>query len=264
MFQPVIPSTGLVGWRFLQNTYDAQFSAFTQSSQLQRDTAYFREAVGEISTAEEFVADRRLMTVALGAFGLQDDINNRFFIQKILQEGTTNDDALANRFADTRYRDLSEAFGFGPQETLKVGQPGFAEDIIRRFEASSFEVAAGDQNPAVRIALYAERELPELAQSDTSVDTKWFTIMGDPPMRELFEKALNLPSSIGQIDIDQQLGVFKDRARALFGSDDPAQFADPVAQQDLITKFMVRDELSAFGQGLSGTSIALTLLQNGR
>ena len=40
--------------------------------------------------------------MALGAFGLQDDINNRYFIRKILEEGTTNEDALANRFSDTR------------------------------------------------------------------------------------------------------------------------------------------------------------------
>lgn len=261
MFQPVIPATGLVGWRFLQNTYDAQFDAFTKSSQLQRDTDYFREKIGSITNAEEFVADRRLMTVALGAFGLEEDINNRFFIQKVLQEGTTSDDALANRFADTRYREISEAFGFGPQEFLKVGEADFVEAVISRFEAASFEIAAGAQNGAIRIALYAQRELADLANDDMSIDSKWFTIMGDPPMRELFEKALNLPAAIGQIDIDQQLGIFKDRAKSVFGSDDPQQFGSAEAQQDLITKFLVRDELSSLGTGLSGGSIALTLLQ---
>ena len=84
-YQPVIPSAGLAGWNFLQRTYDAQFKAFNASAQLQRDTDYFREKVGEIQSAEDLVKDRRLLSVALGAFGLQDDIDNRYFIQKILQ-----------------------------------------------------------------------------------------------------------------------------------------------------------------------------------
>lgn len=263
MFQPVIPSAGLVGWRFLQKTYDAQFEAFTRSTALQRDTDYFRENIGKVTAAEELVSDRRLLTVTLGAFGLQDDINNRFFIRKVLEEGTTSDDALANRFADTRYRDLSQAFGFGQGEFLKVGTGVFVETIIDRFEANSFEIAAGEQQEAMRIALYAQRELPTLAEKDLSTDSKWFTIMGDPPLRNLFEKALNLPSQIGQIDIDQQLGIFKDRTRAAFGSEDPAQFADPEALEDLITKFTVRDQLDSLGGGMSANAVALTLLRGG-
>lgn len=261
MFQPIIPMPGLSGWRFLQNTYDTQFDTFTKSTQLQRDTDYFRENIGNVANAAEFVSDRRLMTVALGAFGLEDDINNRFFIQKVLEEGTTSDDALANKLADNRYGELSKVFGFGPQELHQVSESGFADDIISKFEATSFEIATGGQSGAMRIALYAERHLPELAASDMSVDAKWFTIMGDPPMREVFEKALNLPSSIGQIDIDQQLRVFKDRADRVFGSNDPAQFRTDKAQQDLITKFIIRDELSNSGSGLTGNSIALTLLR---
>lgn len=263
MFQPVIPSAGLVGWRFLQATYDAQFDAFTKSTALQRDTDYFREHIGQITLAEELVSDRRLLTVALGAFGLQDDIDNRYFIRKVLEEGTTNDDALANRFADTRYRELSQAFGFGPGEFLKVGASVFVETIIDRFEASSFEIAAGAQVDSMRVGLYAQRELPVLATKESSVDSKWFMIMGDPPMRQVFEMAFNLPSQFGQIDIDQQLGVFKERAQAEFGSEDPAQFADAAILEDLITKYMVREQLSGLGGGLSGNAIALTLLGGG-
>ncbi|MEM6565334.1 MAG: flagellar protein, partial [Pseudomonadota bacterium] len=67
MFTPVIPSTGLVGWRFLQRTYDTQFEAFSQSSQLTRATDYFAQNINGVSTAEDLVSDRRLLEVALGA-----------------------------------------------------------------------------------------------------------------------------------------------------------------------------------------------------
>jgi len=262
MFQPIVPTGGLAGWRFLQRTYDTQFEAFSQSVTLQRDTDYFKENIGKITTAEALVSDRRLLSVALGAFGLQDDIDNRYFIRKIFEEGSINEDALAQRFSDPRYQEMSQAFGFGPGEYLKTGQSVFADVIVQRFQTNSFEVAAGEQDDAMRVALYAQHELEEVALMDGSIGTKWFTIMGDPPLRQLFEKALGLPASVGQIDIDQQLEVFKDRAASVFGSEDPAQFADEALRQDVITKYIVRDQLDAFSAGQSSNAIALTLLQS--
>lgn len=263
MFQPVIPLSGLGGWRFLQQTYDSQFKTFTQNTQLQRNTEYFREKIGSIETAEQLVADRRLLTVTLGAFGLQDDINNRYFIRKILEEGTVSDDALANRFTDPRYKEMSQAFGFGPGEYLKVGEPVFVKAIIDRFEAIEFEIAAGEQNETMRYALYAERQMAILSQDDMSNDAKWYTLMSEAPLRDIFEKALNLPSSFGQIDLEQQLGVFKARAKKEFGSDDLSIFSDPTVVQDLITKFVVRDQIAQFNASYSSNAIALTLLQGG-
>jgi hypothetical protein len=263
MFQPVIPIGGLGGWRFLQQTYDSQFQAFTQSAQLKRDSDYFRENIGKVESAKELVADRRLLTVALGAFGLQDDINSKFFIRKILEEGTMNEDSLANRFSDPRYKEMSQAFGFGPGEVSRINEPFFAKGLIDRFEAIEFEVAAGRQNESMRFALYAQREMGDLAGSDMSNNAKWFTLMGEPPLRKIFEKALNLPTAFGQIDIDQQLGVFKSRAKKEFGSDDLSIFSDPKKIQDLITKYVVRDQISQFNNSFSSNAIALTLLSGG-
>jgi hypothetical protein len=262
MFQPIVPDAGLAGWRFLQRTYDTQFEAFSKSTLLQRDTDYFVENIGQITTAEALVSDRRLLTVALGAFGLQDDIDNRYFIQKIFEEGSVNEDALAVRFSDDRYQDMSQAFGFGPGEFLKTGEALFAEAIAERFRTNSFEVAAGQQDDSMRVALYAQRELGEVASMEGSTNTKWFTIMGDPPLRQLFEKALGLPAAVGQIDIDQQLEVFKERAQSVFGTDDPAIFATEEAREDAITKYILRNQIDAFGGGQSSTSIALTLLRS--
>ncbi len=260
MFQPIIPLSGLGGLRFLQDTYDSQFEAFTQSAQLQRDSDYFRENIGKVESAEDLVSDYRLLSITLGAFSLHDDINSQYFIRKILEEGTTNEDSLANRFTDPNYKELSEAFGFGPGETLKIGEPLFAEKIINQYEAIEFEIATGEQNETMRFALYAEREMGDLANDDMSNDAKWYTIMGDAPLRNVFEKALNLPSSFGEIDLEQQLGVFKERAAKEFGTDDLSVFNDSAAVQDLVTKYVVRDQLADFSASSSSNAIALTLL----
>ena len=85
--------------------------------------------------------------------------------------------------------------------------------------------------------------------------------MGEPPLRKLFETALNLPSAFGQIDIDQQLTVFKKRAKQVFGSEDVNQFSDPQKVQDLITKYIVREQINSFSMNYSSNAIALTLLR---
>ena len=262
MFQPVLISSGLQGWQFLQRTYDQQLATFNQSAELKRDTDHFAEKIASVTNAEDLVADRQLLSVALGAFGLQDDINNKFFIQKMLSEGTTADDALANRFTDSRYSDFSAAFGLGPGEIRGGLKPGFAEEIIAQYQANSFEVATGAQDETMRIALYAERTLGDIVSGSGSEAQKWFTIMGQPPLRTLFETAFGLPDAFGQADIDQQLGVFQDRASSIFGVSDPAEFADSENLDRLMTTYLARSQLNAGGAGASGAAIALTLLSS--
>ncbi len=261
MFQPAIPFDGLVGWRFLQRTYDTQIAAFVESPQLKRDTDYFRENISNIQSAEDLVSDRRLLTVALGAFGLQDDIDNKFFIQKMLQEGTTNDDAFANKFADPRYSEFSAAFGLGPGEIPLYRLAGFADNIIDSYERQSFEIAVGEQNESMRIALTAEREFSNIAAEDSSETAKWFEIMGNPPMRELFETVFQLPTSFSQIDIDQQQQFLSDRSLSIFGTSNPADYDAPELQEQLLTRYTALSQINSINTATQPAAIALTLLR---
>ncbi|UWQ91322.1 DUF1217 domain-containing protein [Rhodobacteraceae bacterium M382] len=260
--QPIIPAGGIQGWRFLQQTYDRQFSSFSKDPVLKRDAEYFAENIGAIQSAEDLVSDRRLLRVALGAFGLEDDINNRYFVQKILSDGTSAEDALANRLADERYKDFSDAFGFGPSSVPKTVNSTDMQNIVDRFREQSFEVAVGEQNNDMRLALNMQRSLKDLATGDMSEDAKWFTVMGNPPLRQVFETALGLPSATGQLDIDQQLGIFKDRAVANFGSSTFAQFSTDAGIEDVTIRFLARSQISQIGASVSSASTALILLQN--
>ena len=103
-----------------------------------------------------------------------------------------------------------------------------------------------------------------MAAENISEDAKWFKIMALPPLRSLFETALGLPSSFGRIDIDQQLGVFRDRTQALTGQDDVAQFADAQSIERLVTIYQARSQLAqGSGVNTSGAN-ALQLLLSAR
>ncbi len=260
-FAPVIPVGGLVGWQFLQRTYDSQFEAFASSARQQRDIAYFKENISTVTSAKDLVANRRLLEVALGAFGLQDDLSNKYFVQRILSDGTRDNTALAVRLADTRYRQFSDAFGFGPGDIPKTSSAARMDEIVSKFQVQQFEQAVGEQDDSMRIALFSERELARIATNGQSPDTQWFSIMGQPPLRKLFETAFGLPASFGQIDIDKQLGVFKDRAQSVLGNDVIAQFSDPASLDKLITIYQARSQLSESVSFGSPAATALMLLQ---
>lgn len=244
VFQPSIPASGLLGWRFLQRTQEAQKETLNQAPEVKRNTEHFREKIGDIDSAEALVADRALLQVALGAFGLQEDLNNKFFIQKILEDGPSDPDALANRLADKRYLEFTRAFGFkqpgGPLSKLS----GFADRIISDYQDRSFEIAVGDQNNDLRLALSLERDLGAIANRPVSNDTKWFTIMGNPPLRKVFEQAFSLPPSFATLPIDNQLEALKDRASSVFGSDDVSLFSSGSDREQLIQQFLLRSDLS--------------------
>lgn len=260
-YSPVVPFGGYAGWKFLARTRDAQKEAFVASRQIQRDDAYFRERIGSIRTAEDLVADRRLLSVALGAFGLSDDINNKYFIRKVLEDGTLDTKALANKLADKRYLELSKAFGFGDFAMPRTQLSDFADKILSSYKTRRFEEAIGESNDQMRLAMNAQRELAVIAARNRSPDAKWFAVLGSAPLREVFQTALGLPSAFAAIDLDQQLVALKDKAEQFLGTRDISDFSDPERVEDLVRLFLLRAETQV-GAGYSSSSAALTLLQS--
>ena len=263
-FQPVVPFGGFAGWTFLQRTMDAQRAAFDAAPVRQRDVDYFRERIGRVTSADELVSDRRLLTVALGAFGLDADIGNRFFIRKVLEEGTLSREALANRLSDTRYRSFSEAFGFGNGLLPNTLRTGFGERIAGAFLERQFEIGVGESDQTMRLALTLERELGEIAGRRASNDTKWLTIMGNPPLRKVFETALGLPQAFGALDIDRQLEDFQTRAARVFGTSDVTRLAEPETQEKVLRIYLARAQIAESPPAtFSPASAALTILSRG-
>ena len=273
MFQPALPIGGYAGWRFLNRTMETQQANFARSPVLQRDTAYFHDRIAKVESAEDLVKDRRLLSVALGAFGLQDDINNRFFIRKVLEEGTEAPRALANRLADKRYAEFARAFGFD-REVPGVQEPGFADRIARAYQSREFEIAVGGRDENLRLALTVQRDLGALAERSGSERAKWFNVLGNPPLRKVFETAFGLPMGFGALDLDRQVEVMQTRSRAAFGDGTVAQFADADRLEALTRRFLLRAEAEngglfsplgagmGMGGGFGRGSAALQLLQS--
>ncbi|WP_299818214.1 DUF1217 domain-containing protein [uncultured Jannaschia sp.] len=257
-FQPFVPTGGLAGWRFLQTTMEVQKTAHGKSAVIQRDLDYFRENIGKINTPEELVKDYRLLSVALGAFGLDEDINSRHLIKTVLAEGVDDPKSLANKMSDKRYRDLSRAFGFGDFASPSSKMPDFADKIEALYKDRRFETDMGATDETMRLALNAKRELAELGAGPGSNRTKWFTLMSTPPLRTVMETALNLPSSFAALSIDRQLEDFMERAEARFGTSDLSELGKGEALDKVVDRYTIMAGLSTES---SASSPALMLLR---
>lgn len=243
MITPVLPFGGVAGWNFLSRTMDSQKQAVAASPVTQREMTYFRERIGAVTEARELVEDFTLLKVALGAFGLQDDQPNRFFIRKVLEEGTVEKSSLANRLSDPRYKQLSAAFGFGDDDGPRTQTEGFADRILSEYRDQTFEVAVGKVDANMRLALGLSRELDRAVDGVASKNAQWFSVMGSPPLRAVFDTALGFPKSFAALDIDQQLSMFRARSQAVFGVSEVADFSDPEKTDALRTRFLLMSEI---------------------
>ncbi len=260
MFTPAIPITGYLGWRVFQNSADRQFEIFQKSPEVIRNMEHFRENISEATTAEKLVNDRKLLTVALGAFGLEEEINKKAFIRKILEEGTDASDSFANRLADPRWRQFAKAFGYGNFTGANVGVPSFREKTANDYLERAFEVSVGEVDQNMRLAMNFRREIAAIANGANVEENGWFQIMGQKPLRTVMEGALGLPASIGSADIDQQKELFERKAEQIFGGKSPAVFKDPLQVEAALRRFFIQSEIQNGPTASTPGAGALSLL----
>lgn len=261
-YSVALPLGGYAGWKMLTQTMERQKAALSGSDQMQATEAYFRKKISSVTSAEGLVSDYRLLSVALGAFGLDEDIRSTYFIRKVLSEGTTDPKSFANKLSDKSYQALSSAFGFGPGETARTSEPGFADALLKKYETRVFETAVGAQNDSMRIALNAERSLPEMAASGATNNTLWYQIIGSEPLSAYMQGALGLPDSVAALDVDRQLDIYKAKARSIFGSDAVSQLASGKTMDKMTRNYLIRYQIE--NGTMAASSPALQILQASR
>lgn len=261
-FAPLIPASGIIGYRLLANTEATQREVFDRQPEIARDAEYFRENISSVTSAADLVADRRLLRVALGAFGLDEDIDKQAFVRKILEEGTDDSASLANRLVDPRYERFAENFGFGNLSGAQTGDVGFAGTIVSAYTERQFEISVGEQDESLRLALNFRREITQYATANDPDGTAWFSVMGDEPVREVFEGAFGLDSSFGQLDIDRQ----RDELRALndrfFGDSSLEIFKDAELAENVIDRYLARKSTENGPASTTRGMAALTILNS--
>ena len=170
---------------------------------------------------------------------------------------------MANKLVDKRYREMSDAFGFGSPFGPRTARTAFAGDIVARYETRQFEIAVGTRDETMRLALTFRRELPVLADKYPQGDTGWLNLLGQPPLRRVMETAFGLPSSFVSLDLDRQVETLKDRMSGVLGESGLRAFSDPDNVETILTRFFALGSNTAAISSTAPGSAALSILQGG-
>ncbi|MEO9653039.1 MAG: DUF1217 domain-containing protein [Roseobacter sp.] len=223
----------------------------------------FLETVEEVglqpATSDDLISDRTLVDAAFELLGIPQTVAARDLAKRVLDSDPTDEQSFANLFPDDRYSALGDLFTFETEQTERTYPEGFVDQVVRNYLDRQFEIQVGDVDPDMRIALSLERELTQVVGASDSIDAQWYSVMASTPLRAVFESAFRLPSQFGSIDVDQQLGILKDRSEQFFGTADVSEYLETETLDTLRQNYLTTQAVET-GTQTSGASIASIIL----
>jgi len=101
------------------------------------DQQYYDTHIGKIKNVDEFLADHKLYSYAMKAYGLEDMTYAKAFMKKVLTSDLSNGTSFANKLTDSRYRQFAAAFNFTANSTKPTAQSDAQKnDTIGLYERS--------------------------------------------------------------------------------------------------------------------------------
>lgn len=149
-------------------------------------TAYYEANIGSVSSVQDLVGNYRLLSYALNAYGLGDQINNKGLITKVLEGGVSNSKSLANTLPDSRWKAFAAAFNFVDSGATSPSSSSAVTTTTSDYVEQQLESDQGGQDVGVQLALYFRRVAPTVNSeygilADTNLLQVAATIMGLSP-----------------------------------------------------------------------------------
>lgn len=189
-------ANALSAYLALERNRDTYLTRFKNSAQIKKDVEYFQKKVDKITTVDEFVNDPKLLAFAATSFGLDADLKYPARLKKVLKESLSNDQALANKLIDPRYKEMAKFFGFGDLQLTKIKVSVAQDELIGKYTTGAFEKSQAAINPALRDAMYFERKIGAVKNG--------YDILGDNVLRAVVTYALDLPPQIAVQSVEKQ------------------------------------------------------------
>ncbi|ATG36289.1 hypothetical protein PhaeoP23_02164 [Phaeobacter piscinae] len=194
---------------------------------------------------QQFVFDFDAFEAGLDVFNISERELDFDVMIKAFESDLSSEISYANLHRDPNLKAMAHAFAFNPGGSDHTYPAGFAQEIADLYKDRNFEIAIGESDPNMRLALSLERELQSIADAGGSEDAHWFGIIGSPPLKSMFETALGLPASFGQLDVDRQVNEMKERAQTSFGTTHPADLLETEKLDEFRNRFLLLSGLNS-------------------
>ena len=117
-----------------------------------------------MKSISDLVGNYRLLSYALNAYGLGDQINAKGLITKVLEGGVSNPKSLANTLPDSRWKAFAAAFNFVDSGATPPSSTSAVATTTSDYVEQQLESDQGDQDVGVQLALYFQRVAPTVTQ----------------------------------------------------------------------------------------------------
>jgi hypothetical protein len=171
----------------ITRNYTKSLDTVAAEPQVERETAYFEQNIGSVTSASQLVSNTRLYTYVMTAFGLSDMMNAKALITKVLEGGTASN-SFAASLNDPRYTALVSAFNFKTDGAATTSSSSTVSTTVANYNEQTLENNTSQENPGAQMALYFRR----MASSITSV----YSILGNATLLKTVETAYDLPSTL--------------------------------------------------------------------
>ncbi len=221
---------------------------------VKRNVDYYASNISSVKTVDDLLKNRRLLTVALGAYGLESQAGSKALLRKLLSEDPTTSSSLAQRMSDTRYLNFAKAFASLRNDGgAAISNADSVNVVVSAYQETQYEKAVGRNDTAARQALYFARVAPKATGSAYQVIT-------DKTLMAVVREAYGLPEEVSALDAKQQVRQLQARGF------DYTKLSDEKYVKTLINKFLASQDAAGAPSGadedavVSGTAAAATAM----
>ncbi len=210
----------------------------------------YQERIQSIDTVKELLADREVLDVVIGAFGLDPEDVTDDFLKQAFGSDLADRKSFVNQQADGRWAELVASFNFDANGNLTretmgtVQQRGEVMETVNKYLRQTLEETEGASNEAVRLALYFQRAAP--------VVTDAYGLIADDALMAVFRTTFGYSDEFSNMDVDQQARIIEENL-------DLADLQDP----EKLERFLQRYTAMYDTQNSVASSSAATILSGG-
>lgn len=175
------------------------YDRFVNRTDIQTEIAYFTENIGAVETVDDLFGNQRLLSFILKAYDMESEAQYPGKMRKILESDLSDEDSLANRFQDPRYRQLTEDLNLYAAGVTQLTSQSTIDSIVERFQQTEYEKHLDEQAPGVRVAIEFERRLDS---AETTLN-----LLSDSVLREVVTVANYIPQEMAYQEIDAQIAT---------------------------------------------------------
>lgn len=180
----------------------------------------YQEKIQSIDSVSELLANREVVDVVIGAFGLDADDVTDDFLKQIFSSDLSDPKSFVNQQTDSRWAELVASFNFDAEGNLTretigtIQQRGETMETVNKYLRQTLEETEGESNEAVRLALYFQRTAPTITDA--------YGLIADDALMAVFRTTFGFSDEFSNMDVDQQARIIGENLE-LSDLQDPAK-----------------------------------------